>query len=530
MSERDGDPEAPDHPAHLEQSGAQSAERSRRTADRDAIPVPVRRETTNPGAAPAPTAIRADTRAPTIPQAAQPERRRRRRETLPGVEPARRGFRQRVQHFVDRAQRMESARRRLAVPVYMLRIAIQVVRKWARDRCPQQAASLAFQTVLSMVPLLAVALAVLRATGSIHEQSALVDFISRTYIPVNRETIADTLLSWSDNVSFKSLGVFGLITTLVLAFVMFNTLERVMNDIWRAERRRPLAQKFVVFYALVTLVPFGLGVSLYQMSRIGLGNPVWTLLLSLSATFGVTLFCNFVLPKATVQLKAATIGALFSAVLFELAKYAFNTYASSVAFDKYTGIYGAVAIAPLFLIWVYWSWLVLLLGTEVAYAAQHLDLLERSERRGKMSLENELVRRVNGVVAARVMAAIAETYLAGGKVCTRRSLTDRFDMSDEVLDRLAHRLEDADLIIAVEGERTGFVPARPPHEISLGSILSVFRGDDVAERQAHAETELDRVLREIEQDTRDRTRGLYLDQLVDLQVPRERRRGSGDDR
>jgi membrane protein len=471
-----------------------------------------------PTAAPTPRSA-----APPLPTA--PSRTRRRRDTLRGVAVSQ-SLGRRVQNLVRgavaQAVSKSQVRRRVAIPLYALRVLLQVIKQWARDRCPQQAASLAFQTVLSIVPLLAVGLAALRATGSIHEESALIEFLAETYIPVDPGEIAVTLKRWSENVTFESLGLAGLLTTCVLAFVMFNTLERIMNDIWRTEQRRPLAQKFIVFYALITIVPLLLATSLYQASELGLDAGLGGVVLSLAASFGAAFFANLVLPKTVVQVRAAAAGALLSALAFELAKVAFNAYAENIAMAKASGIYGTVALAPLILVWIYYSWLVLLLGAEVAYAVQHLHLLERGERRGVMSLENELVRRVNGMVAARVMVAIAEAYLTGKKIASRRALADRFDLSNEVVDRIGARLRDHDLVIEITGDHAGYLPARPPHEITLAEVMAAFRGDDVLEHEPHAETRLDRVLGDLEADARSRTRDLYLDQLVEPAEPRAR--------
>jgi DNA-binding IscR family transcriptional regulator len=135
-----------------------------------------------------------------------------------------------------------------------------------------------------------------------------------------------------------------------------------------------------------------------------------------------------------------------------------------------------------------------------------------------MSLERELIQRVNGMTAARVMVAIAEAYLAGKKVLSRRAIGDRFDLSDEAVDRIATRLKEHDLILEVSGDHVGLMPAAPPMEIRLSDILAAFRGEDVLDTQPHPrDTRLDRVLRDIETDTAQRTRDLYLDQLIETE-------------
>jgi membrane protein len=224
---------------------------------------------------------------------------------------------------------------------------------------------------------------------------------------------------------------------------------------------------------------------------------------------------NYFLPATKVRVGPALIGAAVTTVLFEVAKYAFTSYATGFAFQKYAGIYGTVAIVPMWLVWVYWSWLMLLLGVEVAHAAQNIAVLERMDRRGALSLENELVRRVTGVMAARVMVAISEGYINGEKVMSRSAIADRFDLSSGAVERLTQRLEDSDLLIEVEGQYTGFIPARPPAEITLAEVLATFRADDSEPLVPSASrTRLDSVLRDIDANTEAKTANLTLEDLA----------------
>jgi membrane protein len=426
-------------------------------------------------------------------------------------------LRRRLSQFIRVAEHRAagSKRKRARFSIYLLRLAVQVVRQWARDRCPQQAASLAFQTVLSVVPVLAVCLATLRVTGLMEAQSSLMRFVSERLIPISSTELAQRLTEYSEKITFRSLGLIGLITTGVIAFVMWSNLEKILNHIWRAERRRSVAQKFVVFYATFTIGPLLLGVSLYQAARFGLTEGWSGLLFSVASSFLALFLCNWFLPATKVRVRPALIGAAVTTVLFEAAKHLFTLYVSEFAFERYSGVYGALAVAPIWLIWIYWSWLMLLLGAEVAHAAQNIRLLEQSERRGTLSLENELIQRVNGSMAARVMVAVSETYLAGDKVLSRQKIADRFDLSPDVVERLTQRLKDAHLLIEVAGDYTGFLPARPPSEITLASVLAAFRGEDNTPRIGATQSQLGMVLAEIDAGALARTQTITLEQLVD---------------
>ena len=449
-------------------------------------------------------------------EAGEPGRRWRSTLSGRGLPPTQRSLRRRVAHLVHVAQHRAppGTRRRVRFSLYVVRLTAQVLRQWARDRCPQQAASLAFQTVLSVVPFLAVCLAAVRATGLMGAESALIDFLSDRFIPVSRVELARTLREWSDNVTFQSLGLVGLVTTVIIAFVMWSSLEQTMNYVWRVERRRSVAQKFVVFYASATIGPLLIGVSLYQAARFGLVESGHGLLISLPASFLALFLANYFIPATRVRVKPALVGAAFTTILFEAAKHLFALYVSQVAFERYSGIYGALAVLPICLIWIYWSWLMLLLGAEVAHAAQNIRLLERSERRGALSLENELLRRVNGPMAARLMVAVADAYLSGQKTFSRLQAADRFDLSPEAVERLTRRLKESDLLLEVDGEHSGFLPARPPGQIKLAEVLAAFRTGD-RDMGSGDLNRIDAVLAEIEAGALARSGEITIDQLID---------------
>jgi YihY family inner membrane protein len=336
-------------------------------------------------------------------------------------------------------------------------------------------------------------------------------------IPVSREELSQQLASFSRNITFESVGLAGLAASVVLAFVMFNSLERIMNHVWRSERRRSLPQKFAIFYLSLTLVPVLIGVSLVEAARFGLTSGLTGALLGFSSTFLALLLANIFIPIPKVKLMPAVVGSLVTTVLFEVAKLGYSYYVGGFALDSYSGIYGAVAIFPLTLVWIYYSWMMLLLGVEIAHAVQNLRTLENIDRRSQMGLASEMMRRINGVVAARVMVAVAESFERGKKVLSRQAISDRFDLSDEVTSRLVDRLVEADLLMTVEGDLSGVAPARPPDKVYLAEVFRVFRGDDVDfdfDRPGRGQSPLDRVLKDIETSTQDKAMAHTLADLV----------------
>jgi membrane protein len=389
-----------------------------------------------------------------------------------------------------------SLRGRIALwPVYLARLIVHVGRQWMRDRCPSLASALAFETALCLVPGSAVAFALLKATGALEARSALVEFLSNSMFPVYGERITSTLLQFADNINAGVLGAAGSGTAIVIAFFMFMELERIFNDVWRVTQRRGVLSQFVIFYTLITLVPLLVGLSLVHSAHFWRASKgVLGFVAPMLSVWVALVLANRLLPRARVQWRSAMIGALVSAVLFELAKRAFTLYLSDLIFRRYTGIYGALALLPLLLMWIYFTWLVVLLGTEVAFAVQNLHSLEAVERRSRATSPED---HANGVVASRLLYSIADAFHRGRKAVTRAELAEHYQLPVEVVVRIIERLKAVDLVVEVEGDVSGYMLARSPSEITVEAALSSFRAVDVRTGSEHAE-KLNRVLRELE--------------------------------
>ena len=417
----------------------------------------------------------------------------------------------RIGDFLYEQAQNRHLRRGLRVPIYVGRVLVQVIKQWARDRCPQQAASLAFQTALSIVPVIAIALAVLRAAGEFEVESTLVDFIGREVLPqLSHTDIAEYLVKFAGKMSIETAGIAGIATTLLLGFVMYTSVEKIFNDIWKVERGRSLGQKFVVFYAVATIVPSLLGVSVYHAARHGLTEGVLGGLGMLAATWGALFVANKLLPATRVRWGPAAVGALLSALAFEGAKALFQLYVARVAFASYAGIYGALALVPILLLWIYYSWLVVLLGAEVAHSVHNLHSLEgltvaARDRTGPGP--------VSGRAAARVLVAIVRRWRVEGRATERGDLQARFGLDDATAERILSRLRTGGFLFEVDGDTTGYLPARAPSDVTLADVLELFRGGDVTLRGPTTER-LDEVLDDIDETLRSKGGAVTIEQLT----------------
>ena len=251
------------------------------------------------------------------------------------------------------------------------------------DRLGVTASSLTFTTLISLVPLLTVMLAVFSAFPMFASfQDALQRYFLQTLVPPD---IASQVLRALNTFATKAKGVgsVGLVLLFLAALALMLTIDRTLNAIWRVRTPRPIAQRVLVYWAAATLGPLVLGVSLsltsYALSASqglvqvlpgGVSLLLGTLEFLLLAAALAGLF-HYV-PNTHVRWRHALAGGAFSAVGFELAKRLLGWYLQTV--PTYSVVYGAFATAPIFLIWIYLAWVIVLLGAVVAAYAPSLQM------------------------------------------------------------------------------------------------------------------------------------------------------------
>lgn len=417
---------------------------------------------------------------------------------------------QQIRAIVQGAASPAAMSRRARTGVYLARLGIRILKQWAHDRCPQQAAALAFQSTLSLVPVLAIAVWVLRSTGSLDAQSRLIEFLATQILP-DRE-IAEHLAGFSEKISTNAAGAGGLLFTFIACYSLYAYVEKIFNDIWRVGTRRALMRKLLTFYALVTLLPVLAGFYLYWSGKLMASGPAAQVFGPLLIQFVGLFLTNKLLPVTHVSWPAALAGTMVSGVFLEGLKWGFVTFAKQVLFASYSGIYGPVALVPMLLIWIYASWVIILLGAEVANAIQNMRLLEAEDRRRRGEEP------INGLVAAQLLAAVADEYERGGRGLDREALSQEFGLSSEVIDRIFARLKTRGLIAEVQGDKQGFIPGRPARTIPIADVFAAFRSTDVETAQGATSPALSSLIADIDEARRARIEGLTLFDVLPSRV------------
>ena len=363
------------------------------------------------------------------------------------------------------------------------------------DRLGLTASSLTFTTLISLVPLLTVMLAVFTAFPMFGTfQGGLEKYFLQTLVP---PTIAKPVLGALTTFAAKAsrLGAFGLIALGFTAMALMLTIDRTLNAIWRVRKPRPIAQRVLIYWAAVTLGPLILGASLsltsYAISASaglvgkmngGVSFSLGLVEFAVLATAMSALF--FYVPNAPVASKHAAAGGLFVAAGFEIAKRVLAWYLQAV--PTYSSIYGAFATVPIFLLWIYLGWIIVLLGAVVAAYAPSLQLrlVHQMRRPGqRFALALEIVHR------------LLESRRAGEHGLTGVELAGRLRVDPLQIESVLEALQALDWVgrLAEDGASRYVLLCDPLHTALLPLVDTVLLAPIEALGPARALMQVDRI-------------------------------------
>ena len=268
------------------------------------------------------------------------------------------------------------------------------VRQFYTHRGLQIAASLAYATLLSLVPLITVIFGVFKGMAAFESLGETIQaFVIRNFVPAFSETVQEYLSGFSEKAA--GLTATGLVVLIFIVLMLLATIDNSFNVIWHVSKRRSPASRFLVYWTILTLGPVLVGAGLFITSylfsfsfmidmdaSIGFREQLLPWLPFFTTAIAFTLL-YVLIPNCYVSRTHALIGGISSAALFEVAKYGFGYYVKAV--PTYQLIYGAIAVIPIFLIWIYISWVIVILGAHITFCLSSFRLL--SERVGRREPE-----------------------------------------------------------------------------------------------------------------------------------------------
>ena len=355
--------------------------------------------------------------------------------------------------------------------VSVLRLGVNVWHQFMGHKCLQQASSLAFNTLLCLVPLSAVALFLLKTFGVVEDDnSPLIAVLRDNFLPRYSAQEIVSELSGFANRNLGGLSVGGFLLFLLVSTMLFMSVEQHFNDIWGARRRLPVVQafqKYAVFYTLLSVGPLLIWLFLSNATNWVLGHVFpWVLV------YCVFFLMYIAMPNTFVKWSAALLGTLVAGTFFQIARIAFGRYLE-LLWQNYSDIYGALAMLVTFAIWVYVTWVVILLGAEVSNSVQHFH--QQNGARGRFRSETNGYLNASGVIT--LFLIVAERFAKGEGACLVEEVAARSGVSAEVVHQSFERFKAAGLIYEVEGDTDGYLPARALADITLATLVNAVEGE-----------------------------------------------------
>ncbi len=349
-----------------------------------------------------------------------------------------------------------------------------LLRALRADGLRLRAMALTYISLFAIVPALVVAFSVVQAfTGMDALWRGVHGFLLDNLAVGARQSIEPHLDRFIRNAHATSAGVVGGALLVFSAVSLFGYVERALNEIWTVRRPRPLAHRALIYWTGLTLGPFLLAGSLALGHAVGafVGSANVGQLLARIA--GVLLSCAlftalyFVVPATRVRLHAAVTGGVAAGFAWELAK---GLYTFAVArFFRYHAVYGSVAAVPIFLLWLYVSWTLVLFGARISFVVQHARVLLRGH-----APEGQGTPLGRELLASRAMLEVALAYRDGLAPPDPGEVALRMETFGEPVREIVGILRAQQLVLEVAGG--GLVPARPLDQITLGDVRRAVSG------------------------------------------------------
>jgi membrane protein len=362
----------------------------------------------------------------------------------------------------------------------ILQFAVVVGEGIYKDLILLRASALTYYSILALIPLLAIAVAILGALGVGEDLARLVV----DQIAVASPEAGEQILELVDRVDFGALGTLGAAVLFATTVLGISSIERSLNTVWGVARERPWERRVPDYLAVIVIAPLLLGVAVSLGTTLRSDVVVSRLLeipgfqtlfdMGLRQAPLVFLWLGFAflywfLPNTRVRPLSALLGGVVAAVLFSLGQWGYVRF--SVGAARSSALFGGFAALPLLLVWIYISWVIVLLGAEVAFAHQNVVAIGRA-RRGEDP--NPAAREVIGVAIA---TRIARAFRGSGEAVDAQELGEALGVSERAVRSIVADLERAH-IVAPHGDvrRDAFQLGRSAERIRVRDVLDALRG------------------------------------------------------
>lgn len=406
----------------------------------------------------------------------------------------------------------------------LIRLLFVLVREFASGQLNLRAMSLVYTTLLSMVPLLAVSFSVLKAFG-VHNQ--IEPLLLGLVEPLGEkgDELVFNILGFVENMKVGVLGSVGLALLLYTVISLIQKVEISFNYVWHTKSSRSLSRRFSDYLSVIMVGPvlvfsaIGLTASMMRsevVQSIVSIEPFGSLVVFVSRLvpfFLVIIAFTFVyifVPNTKVKFISALVGAMVGGALWQTSGLVFAEFASSST--KYAAIYSGFAILIMFMIWLYLSWFILLLGAQVAYYHQYPEQIRLSSQRVPLS------GRFREQMGLLIMYWITDRFVNEGKPLSLDSLTQKLHMPGDRVGETLQLLQDRGLLLESGNEPPVYLLTHDPANLTVAELMEIMRRPDeeqlLMENRLTSVAAVDALMKEVEAGIRGHLDGMTLRELV----------------
>ncbi len=352
----------------------------------------------------------------------------------------------------------------------LLRTLDLVINGFREDELRLHASALTYTTLVALVPILAMSLAVLKGLGyDIQLQSALIDYTAE--MPEQFRIMVANLLGAVARANFAQIGGIGAVILLLTVVQMLSRIEQSFNRVWLVTRNRGWSQRFANYVSIVVVVPILLvgAIGLTAQVRLG-GELIERLNLLRFAPFLSTWIAFSILygamPNTKVRLAPALASGFVGAVLWHLWFRFYITIQPGVT--RYNLIYGTLASVPIFLVWLYFSWSIVLLGARVTFAFQNRNAWHPQHPSPRVNMPS------CALLAIEITRACLRAFRGQTPPFHANAFGRTHNLQPELMEQVLDQLVSGGILAPVESEeRDGYVLARDPASLTVGALLKL---------------------------------------------------------
>lgn len=358
-----------------------------------------------------------------------------------------------------------------------------VIRDFNADNCMLRASALTYATLLSIVPLLALMFSLLKGLGV---QNVLEPFLTDN-LAIGSQEVVSQIFRYIENTQFGRLGAIGLIVLVLTVLALLSNIEKSFNHIWRVQETRTWMRRFADYFSVVLLSPLlilaavsistslqsqTLVLKLLETAYVGEALLLLFKLIPFVVMWAAFIFLYLFMPNTRVRIQAALVGGIAGGTLWQLLQWGYVHF--QVGVGKYNAIYGTMAALPIFIVWLYLSWMIVLFGVELTYAVQNIGTMRQDLGTEKINFS------CRQRLALTILMLTGEAFYRGESAWSRERIGEDLKLPPRVVSELLDDMVHLNLMAVLcdeSGEELRYQPGRALDALTVQDLFQELRED-----------------------------------------------------